>query len=315
MMRIITILILVSALPTGCDGVARSKSEDAARVPRAGRKYVVQQGDNLYRIAEKAYNNGLEWRHIHEANPWVDPARLQAGQEIAIPALVNEMIDPDGPVSPIHEIGRRSRGDDRKAGDRIEEGERSGGGEGARQHANPGKKRSLWKNLRTTIGKKTLFGLTLDKLSFYLLLACFAHAFFQGFVMWITSNVAFVKDASLKKSLRASFLVEMLSLSTVLLIGAVSLMMVYAGTKDPGAAVAAGESGLLFPKVEEYLSTKGGVMAVTLAVLALYVILSLRFVPQVFSIHKSQAFTVVLLGVVTPHLLALFVLAQRFEVL
>lgn len=51
--------------------------------------YKVQKGDNgPWAIAEKVYKDGRKWDIITRANPGLDPARLQPGQELVIPTLV-----------------------------------------------------------------------------------------------------------------------------------------------------------------------------------------------------------------------------------
>ncbi len=53
-----------------------------------GDTYVVKEGDaGFWGIAEKVYGSGKHWRLIQDANPDVDPRRLQAGQVLKIPEL------------------------------------------------------------------------------------------------------------------------------------------------------------------------------------------------------------------------------------
>jgi len=321
-----TLLISLALTLTACDAGGVSKNAVGGGVPRAGQPYIVRQGDNLYRLAEKSYGNGLEWRRIWEANPWVDPQHLVPGQEIHLPLPSFEEAVPNGPVSPIEEIGRgggdrlapfRALAESEASGRGVEPGEGApidadaGPNAGRSAHSNPGSSTSMWHTLRQRVANKTFFGLTLDKISFYVLLGCILHALFQGFVVWIMSNITFVKDASLKKSLHATFLTEMLSLCTVALLAAVGLMMVYAGTTEPADAA----QSSLFPALEQYLNTRAGMALVGAAVLCLYVLLSLRFIPQVFGIQRSQAFTVVFLGVLLPHLAAAYLMGQRMGLL
>ncbi|MCX8090325.1 MAG: LysM peptidoglycan-binding domain-containing protein [Verrucomicrobiae bacterium] len=46
-------------------------------------EYVVQKGDTFDSIGRK---HGISWKAIQDANPNVDPKRLQIGQKIVIPA-------------------------------------------------------------------------------------------------------------------------------------------------------------------------------------------------------------------------------------
>jgi 5'-nucleotidase len=61
-------------------GVAKTSS---AKI--SGHKYVVQKGDNLYKIAKKAYGDGNDYKKILKANPGMDADKLQAGKTIIIP--------------------------------------------------------------------------------------------------------------------------------------------------------------------------------------------------------------------------------------
>lgn len=54
--------------------------------PKAGSTYVVQSGDDLWKIAEKAYNDGYKWTEIAKANNITDPGMISAGQKLSIPA-------------------------------------------------------------------------------------------------------------------------------------------------------------------------------------------------------------------------------------
>lgn len=52
---------------------------------RAGKTYLVKQGDTLFRIAREQYGSGGEWRRIAQANPGLTPATLKAGQRLVMP--------------------------------------------------------------------------------------------------------------------------------------------------------------------------------------------------------------------------------------
>ena len=178
-------------------------------------------------------------------------------------------------------------------------------------HADPGPIRpvsgSVWNTLQNRIESKTLFGVSLEMFGCYVLLFCLAHALMQGLIVWITSHITFVREASIRKSLKASFLTEMLTFCTLLVISVVAIMMLYVGTEN----VSEGSSTQLFPLVEEYLSTPVGLLAVGCCLLALHVLLSLRFIPQIFEIRRAQAFLVVVLGVLAPHLAGFYVFGKK----
>ncbi len=59
------------------------------RQPRAGETtYTVQAGDaGFWAVAKNAYGNGAYWPAVAEANPGVDPQRLQVGQTLIVPEL------------------------------------------------------------------------------------------------------------------------------------------------------------------------------------------------------------------------------------
>jgi LysM repeat protein len=178
-------------------------------------------------------------------------------------------------------------------------------------HADPGAIRpvsgSVWNTLQNRIESKTLFGASLEMFGCYVLLFCLIHAIMQGLIVWITSHITFVREASIRKSFKASFLTEMLTLCTLVVISIVAIMMLYVGTEN----VTEGASTQLFPLVEEYLSTPVGLLAVGCCLLALHVLLSLRFIPQIFEIRRAQAFLVVVLGVLAPHLAGFYVVGKK----
>jgi nucleoid-associated protein YgaU len=63
-----------------------------ATEPSAGaRTHVVKSGESLGTISTKEYGSAKHWKRILDANPGLDPARLQLGQRLAIPA------NPDAP--------------------------------------------------------------------------------------------------------------------------------------------------------------------------------------------------------------------------
>ncbi|OHC08308.1 MAG: hypothetical protein A3K50_12260 [Planctomycetes bacterium RIFOXYD12_FULL_42_12] len=63
-----------------------TKVEDAVQT---GKKHIVQQGDSLYKLAQKYYNDGSKWNKILEANKIILKNRntLKVRQELVIPDL------------------------------------------------------------------------------------------------------------------------------------------------------------------------------------------------------------------------------------
>jgi hypothetical protein len=296
-----TLALLLAAALLGCDVANRSTHADAPGSALGARWHVVRRGDTLFSIAEQVYGNGLEWPRLHEANPWVaaDPDRIEIGTRIFIP--------PPDPVMERSAPSRQNYALDPGSGD-FEGDPAAQAGEvvDAAPRAFSTKK-GLFRNILPALSRKTLFGLTLDKVSFFVLLWSLVHATLQGFILWVTTNLTFVRETSIRKSLRATFLTEIVTVCTVVVLAVVGLMMVYVGTTAPGEA-----AGMqLFPTVEEYLRHPAGMAVGSLAVLFLYVVLSLRFIPQVFGMQTARAFTVVFVGVLLPHLAGMYVAGQR----
>jgi len=87
----------VAAESQGTEPVRTLRADTAVRVtpnrPQApqtqesGRRYTIQAGDSLYRIARVVYGDGSRWREILEANRDVIPneSSLKVGAEIRIP--------------------------------------------------------------------------------------------------------------------------------------------------------------------------------------------------------------------------------------
>jgi hypothetical protein len=257
----------------------------------------VRKGETLFAIAEHYYGNGLEWPRLWESNPHVDPDHLYIGDIIYVPPMgrTPARTAPRGrftnPSSVYYEKD-------------------SGAAEVLVSSDAPGAGRMLWRDIVPQITGKTFFGLSLDKLLFLMCAWFLFHAALQGFMVWIAANITFVKDASFQKAMKATFLTETLALCTVLLVAGIGLMMVYVGTNAPGSG-----GGQLFPTVEEYVRHPVGMGLCALAVLFLYVVLSLRFIPQIFGMQMGRAFTIVFLAILLPHLMGLYMAGRRMGLL
>ena len=169
------------------------------------------------------------------------------------------------------------------------------------------KKTSVWNTLQSRIQSKTFFGFSLELFACYVLLFCLGQAILQGLIVWITTHITFVREASIRKSFKATFLTEMITLCTLLIVGVVAIMMLYVGTEN----AVEGPSSQLFPLVEDYLGRPAGLLAVAGCLLGLHVLLSLRFIPQIFEIRRAQAFLVVVLGALAPHLAGFYVFGKK----
>jgi hypothetical protein len=263
-----------------------------------GKNHRVRPGESLFSIAEAAYGNGLEWSRIWEANSWLDPDNLRAGEIVWIPPR-----DPSWGEPPSRENYALNPG----SGD-FEGEPQSGRG---RRSANPGSGTpglSVFKNLATHVSSGTVFGLRVEKVVLFLFLAFLIHACLQGVLLWLAANITFVKDASFKKSLKATLCAEMLTFSTLVVLGGVAAVMLYLGA-EPGPGGLA--SAPLFPTFEEYLRSPAGMAVAGFALLALFVILNLRFLPQVFGVPMGRAMTLVAFSILIPHLVGFYLIGQR----
>ena len=74
--------------------VEAPKAPEAAPVPAVGEKeYVVVQGDRLSSIAKR---NGISLKALMEANPGIDPRKLQINQKLQIPASMTATVPTSG---------------------------------------------------------------------------------------------------------------------------------------------------------------------------------------------------------------------------
>jgi hypothetical protein len=287
-------ILLPILLLSACDSSASADQ---------GTNHTVRQGESLFSIAERAYGNGLEWPRIWEANPWLDPDNLRAGEIVRIPAR-----DPAWGDPPPREdyLGDAPLADREAAPAAAPEPPR-----GSRRTANPGSGTpglGVFKNLANHVSEKTLFGLRPERVLVFVFLACLLHAVFQGVLVWLTANITFVKEASFKKSMKATFLTEMLTFATVISLAGIAIIMLYLGSEPAGAGAGASP---LFPSLEAELRRPAGLAIAGLIVLALYVVLSLRFIPQVFGLPMGRAIALMAFAVLIPHLVGFYFIGQR----
>jgi len=66
--------------------MVNTKSTNNAQVIK-GSDYVVIEGDTLWKIAEKKYNNGYNWVDIQKANKLANPNVIFAGTKIKLPKI------------------------------------------------------------------------------------------------------------------------------------------------------------------------------------------------------------------------------------
>ncbi len=82
-----------SDIPEGAklieDGKFLEEKEEKveSRVKVSTKDYVIQQGDTLWKIAEKQLGNGYRWKYLYQLNKDVikNPNKLKAGRKIVIP--------------------------------------------------------------------------------------------------------------------------------------------------------------------------------------------------------------------------------------
>ena len=63
------------------------------------------------------------------------------------------------------------------------------------------------------------------------------------------------------------------------------------------------------------MSTPTGIFVAVLVLLTLYSVLSLRFYPQVMKVKSGQAFPILILAVLLPHLLGMYLVGQRLGII
>lgn len=61
-------------------------------IPEIGKTYIVQEGETLWSIAEKAYKSGYNWTDIARANKISDPNAIDKGQKLVIPSVAPRVI-------------------------------------------------------------------------------------------------------------------------------------------------------------------------------------------------------------------------------
>jgi hypothetical protein len=306
-------LSLGALAPCGCDSIfgAGEGAHGSSIAVGEGKNYRVRPGDSLFSIAERAYGNGLEWPRIWEANPWLQPDRVTAGETIYLPPRDASWGDPPSRQNYALNPGTGNF-ETEEVGEATEAPAEAGAVAPARSSDPPsggaahGPSLQVFRNLANNVSSKTFLGMPVEK-TFLLGFSGFAaHAIFQGILVWLAANITFVKDATFRKSLKAVFLTESLTFVTIFVLAGVAILFVYLGS-EPGAS---GDSRL-FPALERQLQNPAGIGIAGVTVLVLYVILSLRFLPLVFSIPASRATALMVVSILLPHLIGAYFVGQR----
>jgi hypothetical protein len=260
-----------SAKPRGTKA-DRNKTPPAAE---AGINHTVKPGETLFSIAEKYYGNGYEWVRLKEYQPWVDPDHLVPGEVIHVP---------DAPY------GFR-------------------GGSGMTSLDLPsGRSLFAW---MPTLGNVSLFGRSLNQVILILLVWFVLHFSIQGLFVWFAAHLAFVKDVSMKKAMRATLQSESLALICVVMAAVVGLMLLYVGTTSPGKPVTAD----LLSTAEEYLGSPSGIAIGGMLLVSLYGFLGIRFIPPAFGIQPGRGVAIVMVAILVPHLIGFYLLGHRMGLL
>lgn len=117
---IVTVVVLFIVIALGVRTLQQNKAmiDDEALSTKnesqnlASDQYIVMEGETLWSIAEKTYNDGFRWEEIAKANNITDASALEKGTKLMIPGSVNnqamESVEPTvGPtdeVSPAYAI-------------------------------------------------------------------------------------------------------------------------------------------------------------------------------------------------------------------
>ncbi len=94
---IVTVVVLFIVLALGLRTMSQNKAQidDGAVMTQkstetmSDNRYVVTEGETLWSIAEKSYNDGFKWRDIAKANNISDPTTLEKGTRLVIPKLAS----------------------------------------------------------------------------------------------------------------------------------------------------------------------------------------------------------------------------------
>lgn len=93
---IVTVVVLFVVIALGIKSLSQNKAQidneavttqnTTVKTPQ-GNLYAVVEGDTLWSIAQKSYNDGFSWHVIAKANNITDPSQLSSGANLIIPAL------------------------------------------------------------------------------------------------------------------------------------------------------------------------------------------------------------------------------------
>lgn len=257
----------------------------------------VKLGDTLPSLAKKYYGDSTRWPDILECNRWIqDPVRLDPGETIFIP-------NPSSGGGGWNFFGSPTR----SSSPPVEPVDSSSGDWTRNPPVATASTGGSLKDLLRELAQAPMFGRPLYQILVFVAGWFLIHMLVQGCFTWFAAHMAFVKDVSMRKAWRATFQSEALAALFLGIVGMAGLAVIYVGTAPPGKPVLS----QLLTIAEQYLNTPTGMAAGGLGMVALYIFLAIRFIPQNFEIHGGQGFAIVLLSVVAPHLTLLYVVGYR----
>lgn len=283
----VLLLVLLPIAASSAAPQARGRSDGRPRetASDSGVNHTVQRGETLFSIAEKYYGDGYSWVRIKEYNPWVDQDHLNIGEIIHIP---DPRYIPAGAVASSD----------------------SGGGGGSKTSFNLPSARSLFAWV-PNLSAVSIFGRNLNQIILILLVWFFIHFAVQGVFVWFAAHLAFVKDVSIKKAMRATLQSESLALFCIIVASLVGLMLLYIGTTSPGKPV----SAEILSTAEDYLGSPMGMALSGMLIVGLYAFLGIRFIPPAFGIQAGRGIAVVMISILIPHLIGMYLLGHRMGII
>ncbi len=92
---VVTVVVLFVVIILGLRSLSQNKAQidneaavtQSTEVNSQDNLYTVSEGDSLWSIAEKSYNNGYAWQEIARANKITNPDVLEVGMKIVIPKI------------------------------------------------------------------------------------------------------------------------------------------------------------------------------------------------------------------------------------
>lgn len=85
----LTVVVIFLVLFFGIKAIQQRNASitPEAEQTSAQKEYVVKEGDTLWSIAEKTYNDGFKWPEIAKENKIVDPSNIEKGTKLILPEL------------------------------------------------------------------------------------------------------------------------------------------------------------------------------------------------------------------------------------